>query len=109
MHAAARCDAALMRVLHANARGAADKRDVHRLGNRFQRRPADQNLQSRGIRRIADERIGEPQRDRIDRAGRRHADIGKAVAAEVLHGRVQARRFHAQNGDHAATMVNGTS
>ena len=47
--------------------------------------------------------------DTIERAGWRHADIGKAVAAEILHGRVQAGRFHPQNRTHDAIIVNGTS
>src|SRR4051794_2310946 len=54
MHTAPGADAAMMCVLHAYSRRAADKSEMRALGNYLERRPADQDFERRSIRPVAE-------------------------------------------------------
>ena len=81
-------------------------RQRHRgRGMEAQRRPGNGQLQRRGLRRVADEAIGVPERARVHRATRRHANCPQADAARQF---LQAGlRACAQHLDAARRILEG--
>ena len=66
---------------------------IRRLGLDQQVGTHHADLEARRVRRIADERIGEPEADAVHRAGGRHAERHEADAAEILQ-RVEQAGAH---------------
>ena len=48
------------------------------------------DFQSRGVLRVADEQVADAEREVVERAGGRHADVIPVPPAQVLDGRQQA-------------------
>ena len=82
--------------------GAGD-RQPHAVGGDLEGGAADQELERRGTLGIADERVAEPQRHRVERA--RHRDALRLIPdpTKILHRRVQTGLQYPQSGVHAAS------
>ncbi len=87
---------------------AAGEADMDGVRHDFDRRTLVEDLQRRDAVGVADEVVRQAKARDVEGAGERNADRLVAPAAEILEGRVEARRHDLERGAHAPRLSCGT-